>query len=147
MKLTRTHPSAEIPTAPMADVAFLLIVFFIVTLTFAARRGLDLGLPEPPALDERVELDEGVLVEVQADGGLIVDRSPMFLSRLLAHLEPTLRRDPRKPVIVRSSPGAAYGHVVEVLDELRLGRRRLGLDRDISIALPTEREIAEYWSF
>ncbi len=130
----------------MADVAFLLIVFFIVTLTFAAERGLDLGLPEPPDPDDPVEMIESVVVEVRAGGGLIVDRSPMTLSKLLAYLEPKLQRDPRKPVIVRSAPDAGYGHVVHVLDELRQAHTLLGLAEEIQIALPTEREIAEYWS-
>ncbi len=137
--------AAEIPTASMADVAFLLIIFFIVTLTFSAQRGLDLGLPEPPPADEPIEMVESVLVEVQRGGGLVVDRLPMPLADLLAYLEPKLRRDPNKPVIVRSTPDAGYGHVVDVLDELRQGHTRLRLAAEIQIALPTEREIAEYW--
>lgn len=146
MKLTPNPIRAEIPTASMADVAFLLIVFFIVTLTFAAQRGLDLGLPEKPDPDDPVETIESVLVEVQRGGELIVDQSPMALPKLLAYLEPRLRQDPDKPVIVRSAPDASYGHVVDVLDELRQGHTRLNLADEIHIALPTEREIADYWS-
>jgi len=68
----------------------------------------------------------------------------MMLADLLAYLEPKLRRNPTKPVLVRPRSDAPYASVVDVLDELRQGRTRLGLDQDISIALPTEREVARY---
>ncbi|MGB9590400.1 MAG: ExbD/TolR family protein, partial [Candidatus Hydrothermia bacterium] len=40
---------AEIPTASMADIAFLLIIFFMVTTVFAREKGLKLLLPERQA--------------------------------------------------------------------------------------------------
>lgn len=45
MKLTPRTVVSEIPTSSMADVAFLLIVFFLVSWAFAVSRGLDLALP------------------------------------------------------------------------------------------------------
>jgi len=68
----------------------------------------------------------------------------MDLSGLLPYLEPKLRRNPLKPVIVRATENAPYGTVVEVLDDLRQGKARLALDQDIQIALPTDRE-ARFW--
>ena len=145
MKVEPKALKPEIPTASMADVAFLLIVFFIVTLTFSAQRGLDLGLPEDEEADV-AETVESVLVEVQYDGSLRVDRSKtMTVKGLLGYLEPKLRRDPQKPVIVRAAPETGYGRMVDVLDELRNGQVVLGLATEINIALPTEREILEYW--
>ena len=42
----RPQPEAEIPTASMADIAFLLIVFFMVSTTLLEEKGLPLVLPE-----------------------------------------------------------------------------------------------------
>lgn len=144
----RTRPqlrpaAAEIPTSSMADVAFLLIIFFLVTSTFAATRGLDFRLPEQT---ETAPIDpvEAVLVEVQAEGSLRVDGRPMALAALGSYLRPRLRQDPAKPVIVRTDPAAPYGRTVDVLDELRQLPDRLGLPGEIVIALPTQREI-EAW--
>lgn len=145
MKVEPKALKPEIPTASMADVAFLLIVFFIVTLTFSAQRGLDLGLPEDDDRDP-VETVESVLVEVQGDGRLLVDREKhMTVAGLLGYLEPKLRQDPGKPVIVRAAPETGYGLMVDVLDQLRQGRGLLDLPTEINIALPTEREILEFW--
>ena len=38
---TKIKPTAEIPTSSMADIAFLLIVFFMLTTVFAADRGVN----------------------------------------------------------------------------------------------------------
>ncbi len=142
----QTRPILDaIPTSSMADIAFLLIIYFMVTATFAATKGLDLAQPaeeEPPSLIDPVD---SILVEVLADGSLRVDKQPLGLARLLSHLEPTLRANPVKPVIVRPAPDAAYGVMVDVLDELRQGRQRLGLADEIVIALPTEREVRLFW--
>ena len=144
MKTSARPISAEIPTASIADIAFLLIVFFMLTLAFAGSRGLDLNLPDD---DPRPAIDpvESVLVEIQADASLRVDGRPLSLDRLLQYLAPKLERNPAKPVIIHPLPEAPYGSMVAVFDELRRGKAELALDEDIRIALPTEREIGLFW--
>lgn len=143
MRLRPKSVSAEIPTSSMADVTFLLIIYFVISGAFSATRGLDLTFPP----DSPAEIDpvESVLVEVRAPSELVVDRQPMALVGLLEYLRPRLAQNPDKPVILKALEGAPYGAVVDVLDELRQGRERLGLDREISVALPTEREQALWW--
>ena len=46
MRIMKERPEAEIPTASMADIAFLLIIFFMVTAVFSATKGLDFALPK-----------------------------------------------------------------------------------------------------
>lgn len=137
--------AAEIPTSSMADVAFLLIVFFLVTMTFAATRGLDLALPKEDSQPRVIETQEAIHIEVGTGGRLRVDGEPVTLPRLLAHLEPKLEIEPGKPVIVAAADATPYGPMVDVLDELRQGQTRLGLADEINIALPTEREMAMFW--
>jgi hypothetical protein len=66
--------------------------------------------------------------------------------RHLGYLAPKLERNPTKPVILRTDPRASYGAMVAVYDELRQGRHKLGLTEEIRIALPTEREVAQFSS-
>ncbi len=136
--------SDEIPTSSMADIAFLLIVFFMVTLTFAANQGLDFSIP-PEDDSVTVDLVESVLVEIQPDARLRVDQRPMELSQLLGALAPKLEQNPRKPVIIKPHPESPYGAMVAVYDELRRGKTELGLAEEIQIALPTAREVAQVW--
>lgn len=136
--------SAEIPTSSTADIAFLLVVFFMLTLTFAVSQGLDFNLPKDERTTEVSPL-ESVLVEIQSDASLKVDGRPLELDRLLEYLAPKLERNPGKPVIIHPLPDAPYGGMVAVYDELRRGKAELALAQEIQIALPTEREMGLFW--
>ncbi|MGB7492458.1 MAG: biopolymer transporter ExbD, partial [Thermoanaerobaculia bacterium] len=65
----RSVQNQGIPTASMADIAFLLIIFFMVTTTFAATRGIDFSLPQEDN-SSLVDKEESVLIEIQPGGVL-----------------------------------------------------------------------------
>ena len=144
MRLKRSNVSDEIPTASMADIAFLLIIYFMVTTTFAATRGLDFSLPKEEDTPPMIEKEEAVLIEIQAGGALIVDQKPMRLEEILDYLKPKLERNPRKPVIIRPQQNAAYGDMVDVFDELRQASDKKGFEVK-NISIPTQREIDMFW--
>ena len=145
MKLQQKKPDDEIPTSSMADIAFLLIIYFMVTTTFAATRGLDFALPKDDDNPPIVEKEDSVLIEIDAFGQLIVDQKPMELDDILDYLEPKLANNPKKPVIIKPQPDAPYEHMVAVFDVLRMGKDRLELEKDINISIPTQREIESFW--
>ncbi len=143
MNLQKRTVSDEIPTASMADIAFLLIIYFMVTTTFAATRGLDFSLPQDedtPLVDK----EESVLIEIQPGGNLIVDSKPMQLGEILDYLKPKLERNPMKPVIIRPNEMAEYGYMVDVFDELRQAKEKIGLEIK-NVSIPTQREIDAFW--
>jgi biopolymer transport protein ExbD len=144
MRLKKGTVSDEIPTASMADIAFLLIIYFMVTTTFAATRGLDFSLPQEEDTPPMIEKEEAVLIEIQAGGTLIVDQKPMPLEEILDYLEPKLERNPRKPVIIRPQQNAEYGFMVDVFDELRQAPEKRGFEVK-NISIPTQREIDMFW--
>ncbi|MXW03294.1 MAG: biopolymer transporter ExbD [Holophagales bacterium] len=144
MKLDRDRPDDEIPTSSMADIAFLLIVFFMVTTTFTATRGLDFALPEDDDDPPVVEKEESVLVEIMPNGELIVDQDPMGLHEIIPYLKPKLERNPKKPVIIRPDIATPYRFMVQVYDELRQWED-YGLEQPINISVPTQREIQSFW--
>jgi biopolymer transport protein ExbD len=143
MRFKRGTVNEEIPTASMADIAFLLIVYFMVTTTFAATRGLDFSLPQDedtPLIDK----EESVLIEIQPGGVLMVDNRPMQLSEVLDYLKPKLERNPMKPVIIRPDETAEYGYMVDVFDELRQAKEKIGIEVK-NVSIPTQREIQMFW--
>ena len=143
MRFKRSTVSDEIPTASMADIAFLLIIYFMVTTTFAATRGLDFSLPQEedtPLVDK----EESVLIEIQPGGVLMVDGRSMQLSEVLDYLKPKLERNPMKPVIIRPNEIAEYGYMVDVFDELRQAKDKIGMEVK-NVSIPTQREIQMFW--
>ncbi len=144
MKIERDRPDDEIPTSSMADIAFLLIVFFMVTTTFTATRGLDFALPKDDDNPPVIEKEESVLIEIFPDGVLRVDQNPMQLGEIIEYLRPKLERNPKKPVIIRPDVATQYKYMVQVYDELRQGEEN-GLTEPINISVPTQREIQSFW--
>ncbi len=162
MKLRQNKPEDEIPTSTMADIAFLLIIYFMVTTTFAATRGLDFSLPKDDDQPPVVEKEDSVLVEILPNGDLLVDQKPMEQGDILEYLKPKLENNPKKPVIIKPDQNAPYGGMVGVFDVLRQAKifeRELikRADRpemtdeewdegkDINISIPTQREIESFW--
>jgi biopolymer transport protein ExbD len=71
----------EIPNASMADIAFLLLTFFLVTTTIANDSGLSLILPPPPEaqVEEEVKIQEHNMFKIQLNSSdaLLVEGEPM----------------------------------------------------------------------
>ena len=142
MKFGRKKVSDEIPTSSMADIAFLLIIYFMVTTTFAATRGLDFALPKDEDNPPMIEKEESVLIEIQPAGNLVVDDKPMQLDKVLDYLKPKLERNPQQAGHHPPRAEAPYGAMVAVFDELRQGAQKGVEVKNISI--PTQREIESF---
>jgi biopolymer transport protein ExbD len=145
MKLARRRATrSEIFTGSMADVSFLLIIFFMVTTVFSVTMGMNLALGEPPGPEDEVDPDESVDVLVQADGSLVVDGRSMGLAELVPYVGSRLTVDPLKPVILRTHRDAPYAAMMAILDELRQAPEKGGFEIR-NLAIPTFREMEAYW--
>jgi len=140
-------------TGSMADVSFLLIIYFMVTSAFSATRGLDFALPEESQNLPEIQQEESIDVFVMPgeDLQLQVDGKPLPLEELLPYVGAKLRDNPSKPVILRTDPEGTYGNMISVFDELRRAPERfkelgLGIDNIETISIPTRREIENIWS-
>jgi biopolymer transport protein ExbD len=121
----------------MADVAFLLIIFFLVTSVFSVTRGIQFSLPRHDEAAFTAEPDAAVLIRIAPDGSLRVDDRPMTLDQIRGYLEPRLQRNPGKSVIVQTSLDAPYAAMTDVFDELR----QTGVT---NVVLPTQSELSTY---
>ena len=100
MKVRRRELPAEIPTASMADVAFLLIIFFLVASFYSVTRGIQFSLPKHDEAALTAEPEAAVLIEIAANGSITVDNRGMPLGDLQGYLAPKLQRNPTKSVIL-----------------------------------------------
>ncbi|MBT4497569.1 MAG: biopolymer transporter ExbD [Gemmatimonadetes bacterium] len=126
----------EIPTASMADIAFLLIVFFLVSTTMNQDKGLSLHLP---AMGEGQEMQSKNICNLwitQEDVIAIFENdnlTPVPFEGLQAEIARRLAANDKLVVSVLAQRGATYRTFVDVLDELKLAGAR-----KISIANPEE---------
>lgn len=137
MKIKRRELPSEIPTSSMADVAFLLIIFFLVASFYSVTRGIQFSLPKNDEAALTAEPEAAVLIEIESNGALRVDNRPMALDAVRGYLQPKLERNPTKSVILQTSLEAPYQSMTDVFDELRqVGVRNL--------VIPTNSELQLY---
>jgi biopolymer transport protein ExbD len=130
----RARVLPEIPTASMADIAFLLIIFFLTSTSMNQDKGLSLYLP---AMSESKEVARKNICNVwinEADEVAIYEDEqlkPLPFAALKGEIERRLAENDKLIVSVKSERLATYRTFVNVLDELKLA----GATR-ISIASP-----------
>lgn len=132
-----SREGGEIPTAGMADIAFLLLIFFLVTTTINVDTGIGMTLPpklkdqEPPPVKDRNLFK----VLVNAQGELLVEEEPASIAqlrkRVKSHVtnygeDPDLATGPDKAVIsIKTDAQTPYDTYIKVLDEVWMAYREI----------------------
>jgi len=111
---TDAKPYDSINVTPMLDLAYVLLVVFIL-MTTATVQGLSISLPKPSSKPstERTTL---AIVMVMPDGSLRLNGAPVSASELETQLQAQKARDPKLTVAIRGDAKAQYASVVTVID-------------------------------
>jgi len=110
---------AEIPTASMADIAFLLLIFFMVTTVFANEVGLQILLPEKG--DEvKVKSENIQRIYVEEKGEIRINGEAVNQDQLVDEVKKILAGNPKAIFSIKTHPDAQYQYTVNALDKLRL---------------------------
>jgi biopolymer transport protein ExbD len=116
----------EINITPMLDLAYVLLVIFII-MTTASVQGIKVNLPKASAQPSIGE-SKTKAVTVTEDGTVYLDTFPVTLAELESLLGQYKAADPNLPVIIKADSTVQYQRVVDVLDIAgRLEITQLGL--------------------
>lgn len=118
----RSRPKAVIPTASMADIAFLLILFFMLTTVFRAERGLKLILPEAEATERILKRRNVSHIWMDREGQISIDDNLMDLAGVRSVMELKLMDNPDLIAGIRVDQGSPYGGVNDLLEVLKEAR-------------------------
>jgi biopolymer transport protein ExbD len=123
---SETKPYDSINVTPMLDLAYVLLVIFIL-MTTASVQGLSINLPKPsnkPSLEKK----DVKIIQIQADGSLHLNGVGVTAPELEMHLRAARARDPEAPVVLKADARVPYERVIEVLDLTgRIGIAGVGL--------------------
>lgn len=126
---TENKPYDSINVTPMLDLAYVLLVVFIL-MTTATVQGLSINLPKPSDKPPTEKRDLRI-VQVMPGGALLINGAPVTPAELESQLRSAFARDPKLSVAIRGDGRANYAAVVAVIDLCN----RLGID----MALVTSR--------
>jgi len=105
----------EIDMAPLIDVVFLLLIFFM--LTFAIQgQGLAISLPEG---EETQKVGKDIIVKIDRNRNLLLNHKPIELDSLRSALGEELSTRSDKLVVIDSAPKVKYNLFAQVLDVSR----------------------------
>lgn len=142
MILRPKHRETAVPTSSMADIAFLLLIFFLVTTTIDVDTGIAMVLPpevdhQPPPVKERNMLT----VSVRGDGLLLVEDALTPLEQLGATVERHVLNcastygygclnayaaSPAQAIVsIKTARGTSYRAYIDVLDEVWAAYHRM----------------------
>ncbi|MEL7536657.1 MAG: biopolymer transporter ExbD [Pseudomonadota bacterium] len=120
------EPYDEINITPMLDLAYVLLVIFII-LTTATVQGIKVNLPKASAQPSLAE-NRTKAITLTAEGTIYLDTYPVTIDELETQLRSLRAAIPDLPVIVKGDGQIQYERVVEVLDLLgRLEITKVGL--------------------
>lgn len=145
MKIQAKKEEPEIPTASMADIAFLLIVFFMLTTVFSANRGMEHILPPKDDVDDAIEPDEAVYIKIYPSGQFEIDKTVYSIEqadKVYEYVNSKVQVNAKKPIIIHTNREAPYGDMVTVLNQLKL--LSVHLKQDLAITIPSKEEAARY---
>jgi len=122
---------ANIPTSSMADIAFLLILFFMVTTVFRAETGLKVILPK--AEEGRKLPSKGIAhIYVAKDGLISIDDNQYTKDQIAMVMARKIQVDPSVIVSLRIDKDAKYDVVGDIFDQLSEAKA-------LRVSLATER--------
>ena len=120
------QPYDEINVTPMLDLAYVLLVVFII-LTTASVQGVKVTSPTTEAANNLAR-PQTRAITITADGAMFLDAYPVTIEQLRVSLGQYKAANPKLPVVLKADSAAQYDKVMEVLEVAkRLDINEIGL--------------------
>ena len=119
MKINRkTQLESEIPTSSMADIAFLLLIFFLVTTTIDMDKGLGMVLP---AEGEEIEINKKNILNclINSSGNVLLGGDPVEVRDLSRTVRQKIAENDKLVISVKAHKASSYKDYIRVIDQLK----------------------------
>jgi biopolymer transport protein ExbD len=110
--------STEINMAPLIDMVFILLIFFLVNTSFVKETGIDVN--RPTAASAVVKNRAGILIAIDQSNRIFMDHREIDLRVVRANVERALAENPEGAVVVVADKASTTGVAIQVMDGCRL---------------------------
>ena len=112
------RPAKEINSSSMADIAFLLLIFFLVTTTISMDKGISLVLPSE---GNELEVNRKNIVNIlmNENGKVLLDEKPAKVHDIRGIIERKIAGNPNLIISVQTHPRTKYQDYLRILDQLK----------------------------
>jgi biopolymer transport protein ExbD len=112
---------SEVPMASLADIAFLLLIFFLVTTTIDVDRGIGLTLPGKGE-EQEVRTKNIANLLINAEGRIFFDNGEVPVEDLNRLVREKIAENPNLIISVKTVRETEYNVYVKVLDQLKTAK-------------------------
>ena len=118
MKTKRRFKGGDIPTSSMADIAFLLLIFFLVTTTIDMDKGLGMVLP---AEGEELEINKKNILNclINSTGNVLLGGEPVEVRNLSRVVRQKIAENDKLVISVKAHKASNYKDYIKVIDQLK----------------------------
>ena len=117
MKVQEAKPYDDINITPMLDLAYVLLVIFII-MTTASVQGIKVDLPKASSSTSLAK-PQTKAITVSDSGQIYLDAYPVSMDELESRLRTIKATTPDAPIVLKGDSTVAYQKVMDVLDLLR----------------------------
>ncbi|MCB5250442.1 MAG: biopolymer transporter ExbD [Candidatus Cloacimonadales bacterium] len=112
------RPQAEIPTASMSDIAFLLLIFFIVSTVFVKGKVIKVALPRAESID-KIPRSHAATLYVDRAGNITIDDYSIQIPQIENVMIKKLYEDFNLITCFRTDREVSYGVMADIMNQLR----------------------------
>ncbi len=118
MAVKRRFKGGDIPTSSMADIAFLLLIFFLVTTTIDMDKGLGMVLP---AEGEELEISKKNILNclINSTGNVLLGGEGVEIRNLSKSVRQKLVENDKLIISVKAHQSTSYSDYIAVIDQLK----------------------------
>ncbi|MCP4020612.1 MAG: biopolymer transporter ExbD [Desulfobacteraceae bacterium] len=121
----------ELNIAPLIDMVFILLIFFLVTTSFIKETGVDVSRPTASLAISKANTT--ILIGVTRDDTIHIDRRIVDIRAVRANVERALAENPEGSVVIVADKESKTGLVINVMDSCKLAGAQ-----NVSIAASTD---------
>ena len=108
----------EINMAPLIDLVFILLIFFLVTTSFVRETGVKVDRPQ--ASTAQAQKKRSLMVAIDSKGQIFIDNRRVGLNSVRGLVERFLTEEKDGGVVLVADRRSVTGRIIEVLDQCRL---------------------------
>lgn len=110
--------AVEINMAPLIDMVFILLIFFLVTTSFVKETGIDVN--RPAAQTAVTKSKAAILIGINTENRIFMDKREIDIRAVRANVERALAENPEGAVIIVADKASQTGTAINVMDGCRL---------------------------
>ena len=112
--IEKRESSAEVNIAPLLDMVFILLIFFVITTNFSRQSGVE--VQKPKAQSAVYQGQKTILVGISREGSIHIHGRQVNLEKLTRIVSSEITRRPTANVVIVADRASMLGRAVEVMD-------------------------------